>query len=68
MDGVAVTSNDNTELALLNLSLVNLTCALSACKLRLQLSSPVNNIDAYDFHATFVGLDAESLESKIQSS
>eukprot|EP00956_Cyclotella_meneghiniana_P008320 scaffold11112_cov69-Cyclotella_meneghiniana.AAC.4 len=35
-------------------------CAPSACKLRLQFSSPVDNIDAIEFYATSAGLDAVS--------
>ena len=73
--GVAVTSNGNTKLAVVNIPRVELisfgkteslssstfeleSCAPSARKLKLKLSSPVDHIEVYEFHATFAGLDA----------
>lgn len=76
MSGVAVTSNDNTELAVVNIPRVKVisfgtaeealpsstfeleSCTLSARMLRLQLSSPVDDIEGFEFHATFAGVDA----------
>ena len=78
--GIGVTSNDNSELAVLNVPEVKVTlgtqdqallsstldeesCAPSARKIRLHLSSPVDDIEAFEFHVTFSGEALELLAS-----